>query len=132
MESLAQAVEAADGVWPVLAIFIIGLYVLIWKFGGTLLVNIRKNGNEGREASMVAQDVLAETQQIAKNIVTNHGSRNIGHAIDMITELLTGLRTDLSLMEEATGQLRKQIDAKLEDVIDRLGALEAGAPDAAS
>lgn len=96
MDALAQAVEAADGPWPVLAIALIGLYALFWKFGNQILVAVR----EGH----------AETKQISESIVTNHGSKNIGDAVDRLTEqvgvvtnILVGLDDRVSKLEDTRG-----------------------------
>lgn len=67
-----EVVQAADGPWPVLAIFLIGLYVLVWRFGSQLL--------------SVAKDAHTETKNISESIITNHGSKNIGDAVDRLTE----------------------------------------------
>lgn len=92
-DTLARAVEAADGPWPVLAIALIGLYALFWKFGNQLL------------SLMQAQH--EETKGIAESIVTNHGSKNIGDAVDRLTEnvwvikdYVEGLDDRLTKLEE--------------------------------
>lgn len=93
MDQLARAVEAADGPWPVIAIGLIGLYVLAWKFGGELLSLLREN----IQLTKAAHD---ETKQISESIVTNHGSKNLGDAIDKITEKLEGMDQRLQVLEE--------------------------------
>ena len=93
MDSLAQAVQAADGPWPVLAIAIIGVYVLVWKFGSQILD--------------LAKAAHQETKSISESIVTNHGSKNLGDAIDRLyemqlvqTEILSGLDDRIVKLEE--------------------------------
>lgn len=86
MDSLVEAVQAADGPWPVLAIAIIGLYVLVWRFGGRLITLLQ------------AQHV--ETKNISDSIITNHGSKNIGDAVDRLTEQVGLLHARMSAIEE--------------------------------
>ncbi len=85
MDNLARAVEAADGPWPVLAIAIIGLYVLAWKFGKDIISALKANH--------------AETKHISDSIVTNHGSKNIGDAIDRLTVAVENIQQRLSALE---------------------------------
>jgi hypothetical protein len=88
MDSLARAVEAADGPWPVLAIAVIGLYVLAWKFGKDFLSILKANH--------------AETKHISESIVTNHGSKNLGDAVDRLTEQVGLLRLEVHDVAQKT------------------------------
>lgn len=130
MNDLTRAVEAADGVWPVLAIFIIGLYVLVWKFGGVLLAGVRKSGTDASDARIVASDVLAETQQISENITTNHGSRNIGHAVDILTEMLVSIRHDMTVHRTELAMHHAELNTTLGEIKWRLETLEKEDDDA--
>lgn len=93
MESLAEAVKAADGPWPVLAIAIIGLYVLVWRFGGRLIAL-------ALEGNLTAAAAHKEVQQVAESIVTNHGSKNLGDAVDRLTEQVGLLHARMSTLEQ--------------------------------
>lgn len=93
MDPLVEAVEAADGPWPVLAIAIIGLYVLVWRFGGKILL-LAQEGN--RTAAAAHQRV----EYVAESIVTNHGSKNLGEAVDRLTEQVGLLHARMSTLEE--------------------------------
>lgn len=79
MDSLVDAIEAADGPWPVVAIFIIGLYLMIWRYGGPMLSLMREN-------NALAKDAHTKAQEIATSIETNHGSKSIGDAVDKLTD----------------------------------------------
>ena len=81
MDPLVQAVEAADSGWAVLSIAIIGIYVLLWRFGGQLL-------SLSRDSNRVAKEAHAKVEDVQQSIITNHGSKNMGDAIDRITEVL--------------------------------------------
>lgn len=82
MDELLKAASGIDSAWPVLAIAIAGLYVLAWKFGGQVLA--------------VVQASHSETKAISESIITNHGSKNIGDAIDRLTEHLTELHGEFT------------------------------------
>lgn len=123
MEPLVEAVQAADSVWAVLAIAIIGLYVLVWKFGGQLL-------SVARENNAVAKEAHAEVKSVSESIVTNHGSKNMGDAIDRITEVLQVLsaesQSQLAAVQQVSTDLAEHIsqqalkDARVEGRIQAI------------
>jgi hypothetical protein len=123
MEPLVEAVQAADSVWAVLAIAIIGLYVLVWKFGGQLL-------SVARENNVVAKEAHAEVKSVSESIVTNHGSKNMGDAIDRITEVLQVLsaesQSQLAAVQQVSTDLAEHIsqqalkDARVEGRIQAI------------
>lgn len=78
-EDAIKVIEAADSVWPVLALFMLGCFTLLWKYGSELI----KNSRESRELAQQGRDGV---KQISKYIVTNHGSTSLGNAIDRLTE----------------------------------------------
>lgn len=96
MDSLVEAVKAADGPWPVLAIAIIGLYFLVYRFGGQLIA-LAHEGNDTAAAAHL------EVKQVAESIVTNHGSKNIGDAIDRLTVKLDDLGDRMEALEKKVG-----------------------------
>lgn len=79
MDWVGDVVAAADSGWAITAIFLIGLYVLLWKYGGELIRALRANTEMTKKAAEV-------TEGVAESIVTNHGSKNLGDAIDRLTE----------------------------------------------
>lgn len=79
MDALVEAIEAADGPWPVVAIAIIGLYLIIWRYGAKILDLLRENKS-------VAAVAAEKANQIADSIQTNHGSESLGDAVDRLTE----------------------------------------------
>src|SRR5690242_16224552 len=93
MDSLVDAIRAVNGPWPFAALALIGLYSLFWKFGKEILA--------------LAQKSHEKTEHIAQSIVTNHGSKNLGDAVDRLTEMqmvqtqmLAGLDNRLTKLEE--------------------------------
>lgn len=125
MDSLARAVEAADSGWPVVAIAVIGLYLLLWKFGDKLLVALRENTAHTVAAKEIAQDAKDVADGVAKDIVTNHGSKNLGDAIDRLTEWTL---TNMEEGREGRRQVRDLQTAFLTYVIEndkRAAAIEA-------
>jgi hypothetical protein len=107
MDPLARAVEAANGPWPVLAIFILCFSVLTWKLAIPLLRMTR----ESHEA----------TEQIKQDIVTNHGSKNIGDAIDRLTEWM------LQHLEESRTEAAQVADLRREFVVHLVDSGESKA-----
>lgn len=103
MDSLARAVEAADSGWPVLAIAIIGLYVLMWKFGGQMLALARDTNDK-------ANSTHEKASKITESIITNHDSRNIGDAIDKITDAIHELRADVTAIKDHQAQVKIDLD----------------------
>lgn len=138
MDPLARAVEAADGPWPVFAIAILGLYVLVWRFGGQLLNVARDNNDLAKGAVTTATKAHEQIKQVSDSIVTNHGSKNLGDAIDRLSEwmllhleesrndaeALTTLRTSFIHHIAETDGDREKIRTTLSDIDDRLTALE--------
>lgn len=120
MDTLLKAVEAADGPWPVLAIFIIGLYVLVWRYGGALLAIVRAN-------TEVAAQANAKADQISAAIVTNHGSANLGEAVDRLYEELTGLRGEFTAHLAQAVQLLAAQQSQAAALDQRLRKLEEAA-----
>lgn len=103
MDALARAIEAADSGWAVLAIFIIGLYVLVWKYGGQMLALVK-------DSNHVANQAHEEVKQITKSIITNHDSRNIGDAIDKITAAVHEIRAEVAEIRHHQAQVKIDLD----------------------
>ena len=79
MDWLASIVEAVDSGWGVVAILILGFYAIAWKYGGEAISLLRSSNQLARSSEATAN-------QISRDIVTNHGSKNLGEAIDRLTE----------------------------------------------
>lgn len=138
MNSLEKAVEAADGPWPVIAIAIIGLYLLIWKFGAQLLTIGKTNQGLAKDAVKTASLAKDQVQAVADQMVTNHGSKNLGAAIDRLTEWmllhleesrngdeqLRALRLEFMQHLVTTDSERGHFQTTLADIDTRLSQLE--------
>lgn len=85
-EGLAGVLQAADSPWAIVALVLLGSFALLWKFGGELLTLTRENNTVAKEAHSVAKDAKSKADEISSNIITNHGSKNLGDAIDRLTE----------------------------------------------
>lgn len=72
MENVVDILNAVDSPWSLLTLLILGFFALMWKFGKEILSLLK-------ETRTVAKDVQ-------QSIITNHGSKNIGDAIDRLTE----------------------------------------------
>lgn len=80
-DGLVRVVEAADSGWAVLAIFLLGLYVLAWRYGGEALTLLRSTHDTA--------------EHVATSIVTNHGSKNLGDAVDRLTVSIEANRLEV-------------------------------------
>lgn len=117
MDSLVDAIEAADGPWPVVAIAIIGLYLIIWRYGAKILELLRENRHVAHEAAQKAN-------QIANSIKTNHGSESLGDAVDKLTEGVNQLvvrdrkmSIDLAALTESFNEHLKDDDRRHAEVM---------------
>lgn len=81
MEDVASVVEAVDSWLAIFAITIIGGYAIIWKYGRDILRALASNKQVSQEALTVATDVQ-------QSIITNHDSKNLGDAVDRLTEMV--------------------------------------------
>lgn len=145
MDSLVDAVEAADSVWAVVAIALIGIYVLLWRYGGKLLDLLSKNTTTTNEAKEIALSAHATAARVEAQLKTNHGSESLGHAVDMLTEAITriderGERTEsvaaqVALEAAETRSILQKVAEKLDghlhqadvtetEVLERLHAVE--------
>lgn len=109
MSDLARAVEAANGFWPVLAIAIIGVYVLVWRFGNQLL-------SHSRDTLARATEAEDSVRSIRTAIVTNHGSTSLGDSIDRLTVSLNQAHADIRNIEKEISKRDAVRDAVRRDV----------------
>ena len=134
MKDLVQAVEAADSVWAVIAIGLIGLYVIVWRFGDKILWSLAQN----HEAAAGAKD---EVTKITESLTTDSGL-HLGAAIDSLTKIVTDhitmsdlnqthtaesvrlLRREVALQGLAATANQEKVHAQFVDVGDRLTRLD--------
>lgn len=116
MKDLASVLDAIDHPGAVFGILAIGLYLLLWKYGGELLKLSRRNSAIIRESHEIAKEardvaVSAETKvdDIGTAIVTNHGSKNLGDAIDRLTEWMMLHMRESRASDERMAQLRQEV-----------------------
>jgi hypothetical protein len=126
-EQLKELIESGDSAWKVLTIFLLGIYLLLWKYGGELVKLARENNATSKQSHRVAEEarktaveVRQEARQISKNIVTNHGSKNLGDAIDRITEWMLVHMQEQRESDRLQGELRRELALHLAEVgLDR-------------
>jgi hypothetical protein len=126
MDWVEGVVNSGDSAWKVFTIFLIGIYVLLWKYGGELVKLARENNTEAKQAHRVARtasetavEVRNEARQISKNIVTNHGSKNLGDAIDRITEWMLTHMKEQRDSDSQISELRRELALHLAEGGDR-------------
>ena len=82
-EDIATVLEAADTFQAFVLLALFGVFLIVWKYGRELLALVR----ETRE----------HATQISSDIVTNHGSANLGNAVDRLYECIVDLQTTREL-----------------------------------
>ena len=82
-EDIATVLEAADTFQAFVLLALFGVFLIVWKYGRELLALVR----ETRE----------HASQISSDIVTNHGSANLGNAVDRLYECIVDLQTTREL-----------------------------------
>lgn len=138
MKDLVDAVAQADSPYALIAIVVIGFYVLVWRFGGKLIDAVEENTRLTKANGTVAKEANQTVTDVKQAIVTNHGSRNIGDAIDRITDKLitqgeeaAADRKHLADLHQAfiarsldNDNLEEKIAAKFGELDDRLTQIE--------
>ena len=122
MDWISGVIASADSAWSVIAIFLVGIYVLLWKYGGELLKLQRENNAVVKQSHQVAKDakttaleVRTEARNISRNITTNHGSKNLGDAIDRITEWMLQHMKESRETDQILNELRRDLALHLAD-----------------
>jgi hypothetical protein len=103
MENLADILKAVDSPMPLVALLILGFYALLWRYGKEIIGLLR----ETKQAAVETRDTAADVQT---SIITNHGSKNIGDAIDR----LTGWQMDQQEQDEVDRLLLRTVSEKLD------------------
>jgi len=136
---LADAVAATDGPWALAAIAVIGLYVLLWRYSGQILTLLKESRDRAVVAVEKAEVVHQEVKDISSSIMTNHGSKNLGDAIDRLSqwmllhleesrddaEALRILKREFIAHIAQTDNDRDVLRKTLSEVDERLAHLEA-------
>ena len=104
MDAIAGIIDSVDTPLGLLALIIIGFFALAWKFGKDIIVTLREIRTE--QAS-----TKAKVDHVSESIITNHGSKNIGDAIDR----LTGWFMDSEAERAENTQLLQLVATRLDD-----------------
>lgn len=87
VESIIRLIDAVGDSWSAIALlFLVGLFLLLWKFGRDIIKALQEN--------------TRKTERIQASIKTNHGSKNIGDAIDRLTTEVWRIKAHLGLEDE--------------------------------
>lgn len=101
------------------------LVALTTVYGGVLVAKINKVQKETKEAN-------AKVAQVQQDIVTNHGSKNIGDAIDRLWEKLTKVSTTQDTLVRDVKELKDRdqaMDERLETIENAAGATKDAVTD---
>ena len=123
IDDVAKLLNAADSGWAVRALFVIGLYVLVWKYGGEVLRLSRDSNKKAGKASDTAQEIKREME-------TNHGSENIGDAMDRLTGWVSKIYKEQKRTQQLSRESSQEVHRLRTLVLDHL--LDAPTPTPAS
>lgn len=109
IEDVVRLLESVNSVWAVLALFLVGTFLLIWKYGHEILKLSRDSNAKARSAAVAAE-------KIREDIITNHGSDNLGDSIDR----LTGWVSKLLKEQRKSAADRKQLNITVHELQEGL------------
>lgn len=101
LEHIAPILSELDSPWSVMGLFLIGFFALFWKFGRDLL--------------QVVKETRDTASHVSESIVTNHGSKNLGDAIDRLTSMVMDGALSGAEDRRLIHQMVKRFDAHLEE-----------------
>jgi hypothetical protein len=108
MEHVAEVLEAARDPWSLVALLLLGFFALTWKYGKEILAVMR-------ETRTAAHNTNLAVQKVEESIVTNHGSKNIGDAVDRLTEWFMEHREEAEERQRVQNLLVQKFDQHIED-----------------
>lgn len=106
MDSVAEIIGSVDTPLGLLALVVIGFFALAWKFGKEIITALR-------EIRVEQAATKTQVAHVSESIITNHGSKNIGDAIDR----LTGWFMDSETERAENTQLLQLVATRLDDHI---------------
>lgn len=85
MDAIADIIDSVDTPMGLLALVIIGFFALAWKFGKEIITALREIRTEQAAVRVETAATKEKVEHVSTSIVTNHGSKNIGDAVDRLT-----------------------------------------------
>ena len=120
MDAIADIIDSVDTPMGLLALIIIGLFALAWKFGKEILATLKEIRVEQTATKTKLEDTKTQVEHVSSSIITNHGSKNIGDAVDR----LTGWFMDSETERAENTQLLQLVAKRLDDHINDCVALQ--------
>lgn len=111
MDAVADIIGAVDTPLGLLALVIIGFFALAWKFGNSLISLLKEIRVEQSSAKALVVEADKKMEHVQQAIITNHGSKNIGDAVDR----LTGWFMDSETERAENTQLLQLVAKRLDD-----------------
>jgi hypothetical protein len=102
VDGFAQLIEAVDDGWTVVAIFVLGLYGLLWRFGGQIMTLVSENSVVGKEIRAAHRKSSAEFQVELAKIQTS---------IDDLAESVKPMVDDVAALKSRVSDLEGGHDA---------------------
>jgi hypothetical protein len=121
VESVASIIDSVDTPLGLLALVILGFFALAWKFGKEIITALREIRVEQTATKTQLDDTKTQIDHVSNSIITNHGSKNIGDAIDR----LTGWFMDSETERAENTQLLQLVARRLDDHITESEPLKA-------
>lgn len=108
MDAVADIIDSVDTPMGLLALIILGLFALAWKFGKEIITALR-------EIRVEAAATKEKVEHVSTSIITNHGSKNIGDAVDRLTEWFMDAETERAENTKLLQLVAKRLDEHLKE-----------------
>lgn len=125
MEWVADIIDSVDTPLGLLALVIIGFFALAWKFGKEIITALREIRTEQAAVRAEVDVTKAVAEHVKSSIVTNHGSKNIGDAIDRLTGWFMDSETERAENTKLLQLVAKRLDDHIRESEKRTGGVRA-------
>jgi hypothetical protein len=108
VDAIADIIGAVDTPLGLLALVIIGFFALAWKFGKELISLLK-------EIRVEQATTKEKVEHVSTSIVTNHGSKNIGDAVDRLTGWFMDSETERAENTQLLQLVATRLDKHISD-----------------
>jgi hypothetical protein len=110
VDAIAEIIGAVDTPLGLLALVIIGFFALAWKIGKEIITALR-------EIRVEQAATKTQVDHVSSSIVTNHGSKNIGDAVDRLTGWFMDSETERAENTQLLQLVAKRLDDHISDCV---------------
>jgi hypothetical protein len=115
VDAIADIIGAVDTPLGLLALVIIGFFALAWKFGKEIISALREIRTEQAAVRAEVDMTKSVAEHVKTSIITNHGSKNIGDAIDRLTGWFQDSEVERAENTQLLQLVAKRLDAHIAD-----------------